>query len=206
MSRPSVAVDGDGTPWVAYSVMSGDKLEVNVATKDAGGTWVTTTVATSAACNGCPPPRIPRIGVTPDGPIVAWVDLTSDSIKVARLKDGTWTTATVGSGAQADGLALAVGKDGTVFITYYAGNTVMMASSVSSGWTVAKVADATPPPTPSPTPSATPPPSASPRAPLPEPTAGNFEPTTGVAVDDKGKVYVTWSDGDTGTVLLASSG
>lgn len=220
ISRPSVAVASDGTPWVAYSVLS-DRLNVYVATKDASGKWVTTTVATSDACNGCPPPRTPRIGVTPDGPIVTWFDPSSGAVMSASSKGGAWTSQTVASGVQADGLDLVVGKDGTVYISYYAGGAVTMASSVAGGWTTAKVADAAPPkpspsPSPAPAPSAaspapassgSPSPAASPSPappPLPEPTAGNFEPTTGVAVDDKGRVYVTWYDGATDSVLLAS--
>jgi hypothetical protein len=215
ISRPSIAVDASGTPWIAYSVLS-DRLQVDVATKDASGTWVTSTVSTSGACNGCPPPRGTRIGITPDGPIVTWFDPSSSSIMAARSKGGVWTTETVASKVQADGLDLAVGKDGTVFISYYTASAVSIASSVPGGWTIAKVADVTASPSPTATPTPTPSPaaptaSATPTAsptppppPLPEPTAGNFEPTTGVAVDGTGKVYLTWYDGATDSVMLDS--
>jgi plastocyanin len=187
MSRPSVAVDSEGTPWVAYAVLS-DRLEVDVATQDKDGNWVTTTVAESEACNGCPQPRAPSIGVTPDGPIVSWVDPASNAVMVARLKDGAWTTETVAPGVQAQGLDLAVDKDGGVFISFYgegsATGAVTLVSTSGTGWTAAKVADAAPPASGS--------------------TDGNSEPTTGVAVDDNGKIYVTWYDGASDSVLLST--
>ena len=237
MSRPSIAVDDSGTPWVVYSVLQNDHVDVDVATK-ANDKWTTTTVASMPTCNGCPYPRIPRIGVTKDGPVVAWVDPGSKSVMAARQNGTTWTSGSIASGVDAKGLDLAVGKDGTVYVTFYTADAVMLATSVGSGWTDAKVAatnpqapppsatqtpSASPSPSPSPSPaasgSASPSgsgsPSASPSAapspppPLPYEDAGNFEPTTGVAVDDKGAIYVAWYDAGSGdatpSVILASS-
>jgi plastocyanin len=80
-------------------------------------------------------------------------------------------------------LSIAVGKKGTD-LSYYTGDgAVQLASSAGAGWTTVKVATA--PPTTDQSPQA-----------LPE--------TTGVAVDDAGKVWVTWYDGKKDAVQLAS--
>jgi hypothetical protein len=184
MSRPSVAVDGDGAPWVAYALLS-DRFELEVATKNADDAWVTTTVAQDPACEGCAPPRAPSIAVTPDGPIVGWVDPASETAMVSRLKGGTWTTQSVPGTGSPEGLDLAVAKDGAPYLSFYSAGGVVVATPTEGGGASQTIANAGAPKTPS--------------------TDGNFEPTTGIAVDDKGTVYVTWYDGDTDTVLLASS-
>jgi plastocyanin len=104
----------------------------------------------------------------------------------------------------------------------------MLATSVGQGWTTSKVAatnpkapppsatqapsaTATASPSPSPAASGSASPAASPEAspsaaPSPPPAlpyedAGNFEPTTGVAVDDKGTIYVAWYDGGSSSAV-----
>lgn len=194
IGRPSVAVDASGSPWVAFAVDVGNAQEVRVASKDAAGDWKTQTVASVKACDGCPSPRPVRVGVTPSGPIVAYVDVSTKTVNVATPAPTTgpgngsvWTSSPVASGVSGDGLDMAIGKDGAVFLSYYTGDgAVDVASNAGGRWSTAKVADAA--------------------AGSPDQSAeGNFMPTTGVAVDDSGALYVTWWDGDSNSVLLAMS-
>ncbi len=182
IGRPSVAVDAGGTPWVAY-IVGAAKQEVRVATPDAKGNWQTRVVDTLARCGGCPQPGPARIGITPTGPIVAFADAKENAVLVAHLAGATPTIERVATGVAGTELSLAMGKKGTDLAYYTGDGTVQLASSTGAGWTTAKVADA--PPTKDRGPQA-----------LPE--------TTGVAVDDAGKVYVAWYDGKKDAVQLAS--
>jgi plastocyanin len=183
IGRPSVAADDAGTPWVAYAVVSHD-LDIRVATKDAKGKWKTTTVDRLKLCDGCPQPYATKIGLTPLGPVVAYIDPASSSVKVASSKGGKWSTETVATGVAAQGLDLAVDPDGKSHLSFYDGaGGVDVASLADGSWDVAKVADV---------------------ADLPTDTVGNFDATTGVAVDDSGTIYVAWYDEATRSILLAS--
>jgi hypothetical protein len=184
IGRPSVVADDSGAPWVAYAVVSG-KVEIQVATKS-GEKWTTTTIDTLDLCNGCPQPGPTRIGVTPDGPVVAYAVPGANQIKVARLIDGAWATETAATGVSGAGLSLAIGEEGAVELSFYDGKgAVNLAVSGSGGWTTSKVADAV--------------------AATSGETGtanGNFAQTTGVAVDDNGTSYVTFYDATTGAVAL----
>jgi plastocyanin len=182
IGRPSVAVDADGTPWVAY-IVNAAAQQVRVASPDAKGNWRTTVVDTLPQCGGCPQPGPAQIGIAPDGPIVAFADPKAKAVLVAHLGGATPKIERVASGVSGTGLSIAVGKKGTD-LSYYTGDgAVQLASSVGAGWTTVKVATA--PPTTDQSPQA-----------LPE--------TTGVAVDDAGKVWVAWYDGKKDAVQLAS--
>jgi hypothetical protein len=233
IGRASVAVDTSGAPWVAYAV-NGTRQEVRVATLDTTGKWQTSIVATLPQCGGCPQPGVTGIGITDNGPEVAFVDGKTHAVEVATFGatsfgDGTfgdgWTTQAVASGATG-GLSLTVGKTGS-YVTYYKSDgTVQLVSETGTGWTNHKVGDAAPPPAPEPTvaPSSTPTPTvtssatpspsasdASSAAPTPSPSpspvvsAPPAPQTTGVAVDDNGKIYVAWYDGESDAVQLAAS-
>ncbi|MDP9329616.1 MAG: cupredoxin domain-containing protein [Actinomycetota bacterium] len=238
IGRASVAVDTSGIPWIAYTV-NGVQQEVSVATLDATGNWQTSVVATLPQCGGCPQPGVTDIGVAENGPVVAYVDEKTKAVVVASLAGGTWTTQAVASAldlahpsvsAVTGGLSLAIGKTGSMYITYYkADGTIQLTNDTGSRWTTAKVGSAAPPPapeataapsptpaptvasSPSPTPTSsaasdTPPtPTATTPSPTPVVNAPPAPQTTGVAVDANGKVYVTWYDGDSDAVQLASS-
>jgi hypothetical protein len=226
IGRASVARDASNAPWVAYAV-NGVRQEVRVATPDPNGTWQTSVVATLPQCGDCPQPGVTGIGINDNGgPVVAYVDGKTKAVVIATfgatsVGDGAWTTQTVASGATG-GLSFAVGKAG-MYVTYYKNDgTIQLASDTGSGWGTDKVGDAAPPPAPEPTvtPSAVPAPTVtatpSPIAgssgtPTPTPSPApviNAPPapqTSGVAVDDNGKIYVAWYDGESDAVQLATS-
>jgi plastocyanin len=182
IGRPSVAVDDAGHPWVAYAIDTAKGQEVRVATSD-GAKWTIQTVATIPFCSGCPQPGPTQIAVTATGPLVVYVDGSIGALMAARQPStNTWSAQSVEVGALPSGLSLALGSDGTPWISYYADGAVNLATtSGSSGWSVAKVADA-----------------------KPGDGKGNEAETTGVAVDDAGKVYVAWFDDASKAVTLAS--
>lgn len=180
IGRPAVSIDGDGNPWIAYTV-STTSDEVRVVTK-AGEKWETDTVATAGSCDSCPPPRRTEIGVTSHGPTVAYIDPAAKALMVVTKAGDAWSSVKVADGA-AGGIGMTVDKDGTGYLSYYdEDGAVWLATQGDTGWDVKKVADSTPGDLDG---------------------VGNFEPTTGVAVDDEGVRYVTWSDD--GSILLASS-
>ncbi len=187
IGRPSIALDADGNPWIAYGVQTAAGQEIRVATKT-GEKWTTTVVASLDPCTDCSQPLGVRIGETPDGPLIAYVDPQSQSVMAASPAGQKWASETVASGVTGEGLDMAIGKDGTAYLSYYTGDGgVALASSTGSGWTVAPIADVG---------------ASDPGAEAP---LGNYAPTTGLAVDDQGVVYVAWSDPATGSVILASS-
>jgi plastocyanin len=182
IGRPDVAVDTDNNPWVAYTLSSqGQRVEVAIGSPDG---WTTETAAQIGQCSDCPQPKRTQIGVTSAGPTVAYVDSADGSVKVAvRADDGAWTSSTVATGVQADGLSMAVDKDGIGMLSFYDGSTVKLAVQDGTGWSVTDVAQVD----------------------LGEAAqrTANFAPTTGVAVDEKGTRYVTFMNA--GSILLLSS-
>ncbi len=190
VGRPSVAVDSAGKPWVAFTADTATGEQVMVATLN-GTKWKTQTVATIPLCSGCPQPGRTEVGVlSGDIPIVVYVDGSAGAVMAARPvlnfgpNTGTtpWTTEIVQGGITPSGLSLAVDKNGVPFIAYYTGDgAVNLATASGSGWTTGKVADA-----------------------QPGNGTGNQAETTGVAIDDNGKVSVAWYDATKNEVLLAS--
>jgi plastocyanin len=180
IGSPSVAVDDGGNPWVAYTTNSSGQ-EVRVATSD-GQRWTTDTVFTIPQCPGCPQPGPTKIGVTPDGPVVAFVDTSTGDVDVARSTGAGWSLTTLATGATGQGLDLTVDKDGKVIVSYFTEQNLEVVVGDSSPVTAA----------PAP-------------AGLADAKGGNFTPTAGVAVDDAGTVYVTWA-GDDGIHLASGDG
>jgi plastocyanin len=185
IGSPSVAVDADGNPWVAYTANSSGQ-EVRVATTD-GQKWTTDTAFSIPQCAGCPQPGPTKIGVTPDGPVVAFVDTSTGEVDVARASGGRWTVETVASDATGQGLDLAVDADGNPVVSYFTADNLEVAAWVPEGatWRTAVVAPAP--------------------AGLADAKGGNFTPTAGVAVDGAGTIYVTWA-GDDGVALASGDG
>ena len=185
IGSPSVTVDGDGNPWVAYTTNSSGQ-EVRVATST-GDKWTTTTVFTIPQCAGCPQPGPTKIAVTPDGPVVAFVDTSSGEVDLARPAAAGWSVDAVATGAMGQGLDLTVDKDGNPIVSYFTEENLEVAAWVPEGaeWRTGTVAPAP--------------------ASLADAKGGNFAPTTGVAVDESGTIHVTWA-GDDGIALASGDG
>jgi len=170
IGRPSVTLDGAGSPWVAFGVSTTDGVDIVVATPGAKG-WDTRTVATAASCNGCPPPLPTGITTAGDVPVVVFAD-PAGTVRSVHLDGKDWVEEPVADGAAA-GLAVATDGD-TAYASYYREDGKVAVSAYSGGtWTSVDVAD----------------------APFPDVTTGLEAPTTDVAAAS-GKVAVTWQDAD----------
>ena len=182
IGRPSVAVDAENHPWVAYAIDSPNGQEIRVATNPAAPSGRTQVAAKIPYCQGCPQP----------GPVRDRRDAERSPRRLrgrrerrrdgSRLAGAKWTTEIVEAGIAPSGLSLAIGKDGTPWVTYYTGDgAVNLATTSGAGWTTAKVADA-----------------------KPGDGTDNQAETTGVAMTDDGTIYVAWYDAAKNAVSLAS--
>ncbi len=161
----SLAVDDGGTPWISYYTSEASGPVVAISTKEAGG-WTTTSVAPATSCGGCRT----AIGATGAGPVVAFSDGGNGVVIV-----GPASTQRVDStGGQ--GLSVAVGKDGNPVASYYAGDTV----KVASGGTAIEVAT------------------------VDAASASADGAGTSIAVDENGELYVAWFDAGDDSVHFAT--
>jgi plastocyanin len=176
---PAIAVDGDGDPWIAFGDDTGAEQAVRVATSS-GGRWRIDDVASFGACGGCPEPRRVAIGVTSEGPVVAYSDPARDTPVAATSRGRAWTTQDIESAGGGVGLSMTVDGDGAPLVAYYTGDGSVHEAALRSGsWSTTTVGDA-------------------------GTTDDAGLQTTGVAVDGDGTAYVTYYDGATDSVVLAS--
>jgi len=182
LGAPGIAVDGSGSPAVAYTLNEGESQAVTLARPGEKG-WESASVAEIARCSSCPQPDRTAVGFDAAGePFVAYVDTAAGSPMFARLgpKD-SWSTAPVETGGGGAGLSMAVDGDGNAHVAYFAagGSEVHVASSSGGGWFVGTAA-----------------------------TLGEGEgtgtATTSVTVDDQGTEYVAWYDRASEAIGLAS--
>jgi plastocyanin len=182
LGPPAVAVTPAGTPWVAFILATARGQEVTVKTPVAGA-WKTDVLDSIAPSSALPQPY--RVAATISGsgqPVVVYSNGTS--VRAAALGGGAgggWALSTVEAGADGYGLSTTTGKDGTIHVSYYAGDQVHAATSRDGiSWqtsTVATVGKGT----------------------------NDSGRSTGIAADDAGTVYVTWYDPGTDSVRLASA-
>jgi plastocyanin len=182
LGPPAVAVTPAGTPWVAFILTTARGQEVTVKTPVAGA-WKTDVLDTIALRSAPPKPYRVAATISRSGqPVVLYSDGTS--VRAAALgggAEGGWAFSTVEAGADGYGLSATTAKDGTIHVSYYAGDQVHVASSRDGiSWqtsTVASIGKGTN-------------------------DAGR---STGIAADDVGTVSVTWYDPGTDSVRLASA-
>ncbi|MFN8232495.1 MAG: hypothetical protein U0V56_03155 [Actinomycetota bacterium] len=182
---PSIAIDADGNPWIAFTADSGDGMAVTVATPGGDG-WTTQVVDTTAPCSGCA--RAPRTQViaTDAGPVVLYVDGASGAVRSA-INDGEngWVSFTVETGVSGAGLSAAALPGGGAAAAYYTGDGEVHVATSPDGttWSVSSAAQV------------------SGDAGL----DGRPEAATGIAAADDGTLYLTWYDPVAEGVELASS-
>jgi hypothetical protein len=173
VGRPSIALV-DGAPMVAYAVDRSTGVEVRVATPGEEG-WVEEVVTTVGRCNGCPQPGPTGIVATEDGPVVAFIDPSTDELllearpaQVAPGDGGAWEEQRFPAGEGAKGLALGIADGRPVAALYADGAAKVFDAGQFTDVAQADVAE------------------------LPE--TGDAAPTTAVAADPEGVVYVAWQD------------
>ncbi|MGE5227890.1 MAG: cupredoxin domain-containing protein [Planctomycetaceae bacterium] len=171
IGRPGIALDAAGNPWIAFGVNGTTGISIKVATPKGNG-WSVVDAATAGTCNGCSQPLPTGIGFVGSTPVVVFGDPKADAVMAATLSGRTWSTSTVEAGASGAGLALTASGD-KAYASYYTGTgSVHEATFDGSAWKAGEVSSSFDPQT----------------------TSGLDAPTTGVAVDDQGTIYVTWQD------------
>lgn len=177
VGRPGITVDPDGNPWIAYAVNATSGVEVRVATPGAEA-WDEQVAVEAERCNGCPQPGPSGIVVAGGAPVVGFIDPATSALQIATLGADAWTVASVDAGEGARGLSMSVDGDVPV-AAFYAGGSVRV---LGPDGAVSDVAEADPE----------------------GPDTGTLAPTTGIASDGGGTLYVTWQD-DAGVHLASGS-
>ena len=163
----SIAVGSQGNPWVSF--YSGGSLRV--AQRTAPKKWKIENVQINAGPASAPA-TVTAISVASGGePVVSYGD--HGKTVVARRSGGSWKTEQV-PGEGGYGASLALDKNENPHVAYYdVGGTVHHAQSSGAGtWQVSDLASTAP-------------------------AAGGKSDlgwSTGIALDDKGKVFTTWAD------------
>jgi plastocyanin len=179
IGQPSIAVDAQGTPWIAYTRTTARGQDVVVATSG-GSSWTTEVVATiPLQAGGSQPARTAVAATSGSRPVVLFADGSGVSA-ATHDTENAWTQRSVESGVDGAGVAVATDADGTMHASYYAGDQIHTATSKDgTSWQTASVADVG--------------------------TGQNLDGrSTGIGVDDQGTTYVTWYDPSTDDVRLAS--
>src|SRR6266545_697710 len=182
LGPPAVAVTPSGAPWVAFILTTARGQEVTVKTTVAGA-WKTDVLDTIPRRTGPSQPYRVAATISASGqPVVLYSN--GSSVLAAALgggEEGGWAFSTVESGADGYGLSATTGKDGTIHVSYFAGDQVHASASKDSiTWrteTVATVGEG----------------------------ANDTGRSTGIAADDAGTVSITWYDPGTDSVQLASA-
>ncbi|MGZ4131992.1 MAG: cupredoxin domain-containing protein [Actinomycetota bacterium] len=171
IGRPGIALDDAGNPWVAFGVNGTSGISIKVATPKGTG-WSVADAATAGTCNGCSQPLPTGIAFAGTTPVVVYGDPKANAVMAATLAGSQWSTVAVEPGASGAGLALTAAGD-KAYASYYTGaGSVHEATFDGATWKSAEVSTSFDPAT----------------------TSGVDAPTTGVAVDDQGTIYVTWQD------------
>ena len=167
ISRPGIALDADGNPWITFSLVLDGLVEVIAATPGDKG-W-DAEIAAETGCTACALPPT-GIGVANGAPVVVFAD-EAEGVMAATQGDKGWDVQQV-DGADGTGLAVTSASD-KVYATYYAGSgSVEAAIFDGSGWTTADVAETGDPDT----------------------ITGTTAQNTSVAVDANGTIWVAWDD------------
>ncbi|HYU93361.1 MAG TPA: cupredoxin domain-containing protein [Actinomycetota bacterium] len=182
LGTPAVAVTPSGTPWVTFMLTTARGQELTVKTMVAGA-WKTDVLETIPRGSGPSQPYRVAVTISASGqPVVVYSN--GSSVYAAALgggEEGGWAFSTVESGADGYGLSATTGKDGTIHVSYYAGDQVHAATSKDGiSWQAVTVADV-------------------------GKGANLAGRSTGIAANDSGQVYVTWYDPGTDSVRLASA-
>jgi plastocyanin len=180
MSAPGIALDPDGNPWVAFSVLGPLGFEVHVATLQ-GEKWKDEVIVNEPACTDCPEPAPTGIGFVHGNPVVVFGDSVKHEVDAATPQGSGWVIDAVET--DTDGLGLSVATVGdTLYASYFTGHgTVDVATLNDHGPTTREAGKAT--------------------NPDPDQT-GNDAARTAVTAQD-GTIYAAWDNGDSGVTFVS---
>jgi plastocyanin len=140
ISRPGIALDSGGNPWIAFTVETNKGLEVHVANLT-GSAWSDQVVATFPGCNGCPSPQPTGIGFVSGAATVVYADPNAKQVLALTQNGTTWTPSTVAQGVTGYGLSFSAAGDSALAAFYTGDGAVDSASFAQGAWSTAKVAD-----------------------------------------------------------------
>jgi len=176
---PSIAVDGDGTPWISFYTSTSTAASVELATPD-GRSWSVDTIAEAAGCQTCRTATV----VGPDGVSVAYSEGGSGVFLATHDPENAWTSVEVAAdGGQ--GLSATATADGYAMAFYDPAGQVAVLSGGSPGSFRGRPASEADPSADSAT------------------AAGAG---TSIAVDDDGTLWVAWHDARTGIAFASGDG
>jgi hypothetical protein len=182
ISTPGIALDANGDPWVAFSVLGPSGLEVHAASLT-GSKWTDQVVTSEPACSDCPEPGPTGIGFLRGNPVVVFGDAVRHEVDAATLRGSTWVVDSVETDTDGLGLSVAVVGD-TLYASYYTGNgSVDVATIDDHAPTTREAGEAT----------------------NPDPNdTGNDAARTAVSATKDGTIFAAWDNGDSGVSFVQS--
>ena len=183
ISAPGIALDGDGNPWVAFSVLGPSGLEVHAASLQ-GSKWSDQVVATQPPCGPCPAPGPTQIAFVGGKAVVLFGDAAKHEVDTATQQGSGWRVESLAT--KTDGLGLsATAIDATLYASYFTTDGTVGLTTVKGGAPTTAEAG---------------------QAEQPDPNdTGNDAPRTAVTADPNGAVYVAWDDGDAGVTFVSAA-
>jgi hypothetical protein len=180
ISAPGIALDADGNPWVAFSVLGPSGLEVHAASLN-GSKWTDQIVASEPACADCPEPGPTGIGFLRGNPVVVFGDAVKHEVDAATLDGSKWVVDSVETNT--DGLGLSVAVVGnTLYASYYTGKGTVDVATIDDHAPVTHEAG---------------------QAAKPDPNdTGNDAARTAVGAGKDGTIYVAWDNGENGVSFV----
>jgi plastocyanin len=182
MSAPGIALDGNGNPWIAFSVLGPSGLEVHAASLE-GSKWNDQVVTTEPPCDSCPEPGPTGIEFVGGNLVVVFGDAVKHEVDTATRQGSGWRVESLAT--KTDGLGLATAAVGdTLYASYYTGHGTVDVTSVKGGAPTTTEAG---------------------QAENPDPDAtGNDAPRTAVTAQD-GTIFAAWDDGDNGVTFVSGT-
>lgn len=161
----SLAVDQGGAPWISYYTSAGAHASVILASKS-GTKWSNDEIATATSCTTCST----GVAAIEGGPVVAYTD-GSNVMVASNDHENGFTSFQVASGG-GQGLAATADKNGKLWLSYYSGTNVVVATGSPTSI------------------------QGSPAATVGSGSADATGARTSIAVDDNGNFTVGWYDAD----------
>ncbi len=174
---PSIAVDADGTPWIAYYTSASEGATIELATPD-GVRWSVDTIAEAAGCETCRTAAIDG----PDGIAVAYSDGGSEVSLATNGGAGGWQSIQVAAdGGQ--GLSGAPTEGGYALAFYDPAGQVTVLTGTPGSFRAEAVSQT-----------------------LSSDSASAPGAGTSIAVDDAGTIWAAWHDASTGVGFSSGDG
>jgi plastocyanin len=181
MSAPGIALDADGNPWIAFSVLGPSGFEVHAASLE-GSTWRDQIVVSEPACSDCADPGPVGIGFLRGNPVVVFGDPVKHEVDAATPQGSAWVVDQVET--KTDGLGLSVAVVGnSLYASYFTGRGTVDLAILNDHAPVTGVAGKAVNPNPRDT--------------------GNDAARTAVTAGTDGTIYVAWDNGDSGVTFVS---